>query len=385
MRIAYLSTFYPFRGGIAQFNASLYREFEKYLSGQTDIRDKSNEIKAFTFTRQYPGFLFPGKTQYVTNDEQADQVPSLPLLDSINPLTYYKTARRIKAFDPDLLIMKYWMSFFGPSLGSVAKLMPKHTKVITILDNVIPHEKRFFDHAFTRYFLKQNSGFVAMSDKVKNDLISLSPDAKYIKREHPLYDHFGQKIDQTEARQKLKLFPNKKTLLFFGFIRDYKGLDVLIKAFDLLDDSYQLVIAGETYGSFDKYQQLIDSIKKKNQVFVFNDYISDSEVPLFFSAASVCVLPYKSATQSGITSIAYHFDLPLIATDVGGLKESIRHLQTGVIVDICEPEPVAKAINEYFTRQLAGIFIPGIQKLKEELSWKKFANAILEFAEKLPA
>jgi glycosyltransferase involved in cell wall biosynthesis len=249
---------------------------------------------------------------------------------------------------------------------------------------VIPHEKRFFDNAFTNYFLKQNSGFVAMSDKVKNDLLSLSPHAKYIKKEHPLYDHFGQKIDRTEARQKLKLFPNKKTLLFFGFIRDYKGLDVLIKAFDLLDDSYQLVIAGETYGSFDKYQQLIDSIKKRNQVFVFNDYISDNEVPLFFSAADVCVLPYKSATQSGITSIAYHFGLPLIATDVGGLKESIRHLQTGLIVDRCEPEAIASVIKEYFGRQLAGILLTGIEKLKEELSWKKFADCILEFAETLP-
>jgi glycosyltransferase involved in cell wall biosynthesis len=368
MRIAYLSTFYPFRGGIAQFNASLYREFEK-----------QHEIKAFTFKRQYPDFLFPGKTQYVTNDENADPVPSLQLLDSINPITYLSTAKKIRAFNPDLLIMKYWMSFFGPSLGTVAKLMPKQTKVITILDNVIPHEKRFFDNAFTRYFLKQNDGFVAMSDTVRNDLLSLKPDAKYIKKEHPLYDHFGQKIAQTKARQQLKLFSDKKTLLFFGFIRDYKGLDVLIKAFDLLDDSYQLVIAGETYGSFDIYWKLIGSLKNKKQVFVFNDYISDSQVPAFFSAADVCILPYKSATQSGITSIAYHFDMPLIATDVGGLKESIRHLKTGIIVDRCEPVAIALSIKNYFDNHLADNLVPGIQKLKEELSWKNFADSILEF------
>jgi glycosyltransferase involved in cell wall biosynthesis len=368
MKIAYLSTFYPFRGGIAQFNASLYREF-----------DMSHEIKAFTFSRQYPDFLFPGKTQYVSDDELADQIPSIQALDSINPLTYFSTARKIKAFNPDLLVMKYWMSFLAPSLGTVAKLMPRHTKVITILDNVIPHEKRFFDNSLTRYFLKQSDGFVAMSDTVKNDLLSLKPSAKYIKKEHPLYDHFGGKIDRKEARQLLRLFPNKKTLLFFGFIRDYKGLDVLIKAFDLLDDSYQLVIAGETYGSFDKYSQLINSIRKKNQVFVFNDYISDRQVPAFFSAADVCVLPYKSATQSGITSIAYHFDVPLIATDMGGLKESIHHLQTGLIVDCCEPDVIAKSIREFFDRSLAGIFAPGIQKLKEALSWKKFAGSIVEF------
>jgi glycosyltransferase involved in cell wall biosynthesis len=388
MRIAYLSTFYPFRGGIAQFNASLYRELEKILASSqapsTNLNPgSSNEIIAVTFKRQYPDSLFPGKTQYVTNDEHTDPIPSIPLLDSVNPLSYFTAAKRIKEFKPDLLIMKYWMSFFGPSLGTVARLMPKHTKVITILDNVIPHEKRFFDKAFTNYFLNQNDGFIAMSETVKNDLLSIKPHARFIKKEHPLYDHFGQKIDQAEARQKLHLSPDKKTLLFFGFIRDYKGLDVLIKAFDLLDDSYQLIIAGETYGSFDKYELLINSIRNKEHIHVFNDYISDDKVPVFFSAADVCILPYKSATQSGITSIAYHFDLPLIATDVGGLKESIQHQSTGIIVDQCEPEPITLAIKDYFGSPLSNKFVANIKKMKEELSWKNFAESLLDFADKL--
>jgi glycosyltransferase involved in cell wall biosynthesis len=372
MRIAYLSTFYPFRGGIAQFNASLFRELEK-----------KHEILAFTFTRQYPDVFFPGKTQYVTNDENADPIKSIQTLDSINPFTYYYTARQIKAFNPDLLVMKYWMSFFGPSLGTVAKLMPEQTRVVTILDNVISHEKRFFDSAFTRYFLKHNDGFIAMSETVKNDLVSLKPDATYIKKEHPLYDHFGKKANPSESRRRLNLSPEKKTLLFFGFIRDYKGLDVLIKAFDLLDDSYQLVIAGETYGSFVKYRQLIDSIRNKDHVHVFNDYITDDQVPVFFSAADVCVLPYKSATQSGITSIAYHFDMPIIATDVGGLRESIHNQSTGIIVNHPEPEPIALAIKEYFAGRLSSKFISNIQKIKEELSWKNFANSLVEFSESL--
>lgn len=372
MRIAYLSTFYPFRGGIAQFNASLFRELEK-----------QHEVIPFTFTRQYPDMLFPGKTQYVTNDENADPIKSIQTLDSINPFTYISTARQIKAFQPDLVVMKYWMSFFGPSLGTVAKLMPKHTKVVTILDNVIPHEKRFFDGAFTHYFLNQNDGFIAMSETVKNDLVSLKPDARFIKKEHPLYNHFGKSIDQAEARQRLNISVDKKTLLFFGFIRDYKGLDVLIKAFDLLDDSHQLIIAGETYGSFEKYQQLIDSIANKHQVYVFNDYITDDQVPLFFSAADVCILPYKSATQSGITSIAYHFEVPLIATDVGGLKESIHHQSTGIIVNHCEPEPIALAIKDFFKGRLASRFITNIKKLKEELSWENFANSLIEFSKNL--
>ena len=372
MRIAYLSTFYPFRGGIAQFNASLYKELEE-----------NHQVKAFTFTRQYPDLLFPGKTQYVTNDEKAKTVPSQAVLDSINPFSYLSAARKIKEFEPDLLIMKYWMSFFGPSLGTVAKLMPNHTKVLTILDNVIPHESRFFDSMFSNYFLRQNDGFVAMSDTVKHDLLTLAPNARCLRKDHPLYDHFGDKIDASEAKTRLGLSKNKKTLLFFGFIREYKGLDVLIRAFDHLDDSYQLLIAGETYGSFEKYQTIINSISKRNQVYIFNDYIADDLVPLFFSAADVCVLPYRTATQSGITSIAYHFDVPIIATDVGGLKESIKHMQTGLIVNECEPDAVTNSIQEYYEKNLSEQFVSGIKTLKESLSWKSFANDVMEFADKL--
>lgn len=194
MRIAYLSTFYPYRGGIAQFNASLYRALEK-----------KHEIKAFTFTRQYPGMLFPGKTQLVENDETADQIPAARMLDSINPFTYWQTARKINEFSPDLLIMKYWMSFLAPSLGTAAGLVKNKTKVITVLDNVIPHEKKFFDNAFTKYFLNKNDGFVAMSDAVMNDLLSLKPKAKCIRMDHPLYNHFGEPITREEACKKSKL------------------------------------------------------------------------------------------------------------------------------------------------------------------------------------
>jgi len=368
MRIAYLSTFYPYRGGIAQFNASLFREFEK-----------KHDIKAFTFTRQYPNFLFPGKTQLVTNDENTDIIPSIQKLDSINPLTYFSTAREIKKFAPDILLMKYWMSFFGPSLGTVAKRMFPQTKVITILDNVIPHEKRFFDMPFTRYFLKQNSGFIAMSDAVKNDLLSLQPNSQVILKEHPLYNHFGNNLPKEKACNLLNIDKSKKTLLFFGFIRDYKGLDLLIDAFGQLGSDYQLIIAGETYGSFDKYQQQINLLPNKENVYVFNDYITDDRVPIFFSASDVCILPYKSATQSGITSIAYHFDVPLIATNTGGLKESIHHNKTGIIVEEISAKSIFKAIISYFEYDLYQSFYPEIQKIKKNLSWENFADSILNF------
>ncbi len=368
MRIAYLSTFYPFRGGIAQFNASLYREFEK-----------NHQIKAFTFSRQYPDMLFPGKSQYLSDNEEADIINAVPVLDSVNPFTYVSAAKVIKSFKPELLITKFWMSFFGPSLGTVSKLLPSGVKKVSILDNIIPHEKRIFDNPFTNYFLKHNDGFVVMSDSVKNDLLTLVPEAKILRKDHPLYNHFGEKINKDIAKKQLKLDPTRKTLLFFGFIRDYKGLDILLRAFDQLDDSYQLVIGGETYGSFDKYAEIINSLKNKNQVYVHNDYISDSQVPVFFSAADVCVLPYKSATQSGITSIAYHFDIPIIATNVGGLKESILHNETGLIVQNCDASEIALSVRNFFDLNLAEKFISGIQKIKVNLSWEKFANDIIEF------
>ncbi len=372
MKLAFLSTFYPYRGGIAQFNASLYRAFEK-----------EHFVRPFTFTRQYPDFLFPGETQMVTEKDNADKIPSERVLDTLNPLSYYSAANKIKIFSPDILLMKYWMSYMAPSLGTVAKKVRKQSKVITILDNVIPHEKKFFDTAFTKYFLKQNHGFVVMSDSVKNDLLKLIPDAKYIFHSHPLYDHFGKNADPVEAKKKLNIPEEKKVILFFGFIRDYKGLDLLIDAVAKLNNEYVLVIAGEVYGSFDKYNQQIEKLGILNKISLHVRYISDDEVPLFFSSADVCVLPYKSATQSGITSIAYHFDLPLIATDTGGLKESIIHNKTGLIVDLPDSGLIAQAIENYFSQNLKSKFQEEIKLLKSKLSWGNLANSIIEFSKSL--
>ena len=369
MKIAFLSTFYPFRGGIAQFNALMYRTFEK-----------KHSVKAVTFKRQYPNFLFPGETQYVTKDDNADEIPAKELLDSINPLTYVSTSKAIKAYQPDILITKYWMTFFGPSLGYVCKTLKKTTKRISILDNVIPHEKRFFDGFCNNYFLKNNDGFIVMSDAVLKDLLSIVPDAQYLRVNHPVYNHFPAKIEQTEAQRELKLDPSKKTLLFFGFIRDYKGLDLLIQAMDYLDENYQLIIAGEVYGSFEKYQQLIDASKSKDNIHLFNKYIGDDEVTIYFSASDVCILPYKSATQSGITSIANHYDLPIIATNVGGLKETIHHLKTGLIVEQPEIQLIAQAVNTYFTANYKNEFSEEIKKEKAENSWENFCEKIIEFS-----
>ena len=215
------------------------------------------------------------------------------------------------------------------------------------------------------------------------DLKDILPSAKSTLLPHPLYDHFGAKLEKAEAQEKLGIPTNKKVLLFFGFIRDYNGLDILIDAFASLDPSYHLVIAGESYGSFDNYKAQIDEHPLKDHISVFNDYIGDQEVPQFFSAAGVCVLPYKSATQSGITSISYHFDLPLIATNVGGLKETIFHGKTGLICEKPDPTDLSLSIKTFFEAGNTEKFYDGIQALKEEWSWKSFARNLLRFADQI--
>jgi len=372
MKIAYLSTFYPFRGGIAQYNAALYRAFEK-----------DNEIKAFNFKRQYPDILFPGSSQYVTPTDVIDKTPSERVLDSINPISYLKTGLKIKNFQPTIMLTKFWMPFFAPSLGTVAYLNKKKTKNISILDNVIPHERRPGDISLTKFFLNQNHGFVVMSDAVKNDLLKLKPEAKYIYHPHPLFDHFGEKLEKSDARLKLNINPNKKVILFFGFIRDYKGLDLLIKAMKNTPEDYYLVIAGETYGNFDEYEKLITELGIASKIQLNVRYINDTEVPYFFSAADVCVLPYKSATQSGITSIAYHFNLPVIATDTGGLKEIVKHGETGLIVDKPDAQLINSSIKDFFNKDLAGQYEDNIKRYKADISWDHLAQKIISFYSEL--
>ena len=372
MRIAYLSTFYPFRGGIAQFNANLLEAFA----------ENGNEVKAFTFTRQYPGFLFPGTSQYVTPEDNAKTVESEAVLDTCNPFSYFSAARRIAAFKPDLVVMKYWMSYLAPSLGTVAGLLKrKGIKVITILDNVIPHERKFFDIPFSGWFLRRNSGCVAMSSSVLSDMLSLSPSKPYILRDHPLYDHFGQKMDRGEACARLGIDPGRRILLFFGLIREYKGLDLLIEAMQKLDDRYLLVIAGECYGDFAKYRTMTDALPE-GRAAVFNRYIRDDEVPAFFSAADLCVLPYRSATQSGITAISTHFDVPVVATPVGALPQSVGETGIGIVTRDISSQAISAAVEDYFAGGNES-FLESIRRVKEDATWRNFAYAITGFAEKI--
>ena len=373
MRIAILSSFYPLRGGISQFNASM-------LAGLGKLHD----TRAFSFKRQYPGILFPGKTQYVTSDDEAVPVEADALLDTVNPFSWGKTARAIRKWQPDLLVMKYWMSWFAPSLGWVERHVGPNCKVVPVLDNVIPHEPHWFDKPLTRWFLKGCDGFVTLSQSVTDDLLTLRPDARYALLPHPLYAHFGEKLPREEAAARLGIDPSLKTLLFFGLIRDYKGLDILLEAFRNLPEDYQLVVAGEPYGSFDKYQALIDSIPGKERIHVFPDYVRDSEVKVYFSTADLTVLPYRSATQSGISSVSYHFEVPMVVTDVGGLKGTIGDRGTGLVAPVPEPDAIRKEILRYFAdASLRARCVDAIRREKERLSWDRFCTDLTAFAEQL--
>ena len=371
MRIALLSCFYPYRGGISQFNACLFEEL-----------GKTNDVKAFNFTRQYPEFLFPGKTQKVTEDDEAVPVRSTSVLDTANPFSYLRTVREIRRWKPDLLIVRYWMSWFAPSLGYVCRRMRRSCSVIGILDNVIPHEPHFFDAPLTRYFLTGCDGYVTLCEAVSKDLLKLRPDARFTVIRHPLYSHFGKKMPREEAEDRLGLEHGKKNLLFFGLIREYKGLDILLEAFAGLDESYQLIIAGEPYGSFDRYQEIIDGIPDGDRRIVKAlHYVRDSEVSLYFSAADLTVLPYRSATQSGISSVSYHFEVPMVVTAVGGLKETIGERGTGIVAEYVTPDAIRAEIVRYFADpSLREGFVAEIRKEKERLSWKGFADRLLEFA-----
>lgn len=373
MKIAILSCFYPYRGGISQFNACLYGEL-----------GKEHVVRAFNFKRQYPDFLFPGKTQYVTADDEAVPVESISLLDTANPFTYAATLKAIRDWKPDLLIVRYWMSYFAPSLGFITRHMKKHCTVISILDNVIPHEPHFFDRPFTKYFLKGSHGHITLCEAVAKDLLEIDPGARYKVIQHPLYSHFGKKTERKEAEKKLGLVPGMKNILFFGLIRDYKGLDILIDAFKGLGKEYQLIIAGEPYGSFSKYQDQIDGSGCKDRIHTFLHYIRDSEVKDYFSAADVTVLPYRSATQSGISSISYHFEVPMIVTDVGGMKETVGDKGTGLLADGCNADAIRRAILKYFgDTDIQEQCKTEIRKEKERLSWSSFCRQLTDFSSQL--
>jgi glycosyltransferase involved in cell wall biosynthesis len=344
------------------------------------LESEGHTVVPFTFTRQYVSWLFPGKTQYVTEKDKAMKVDSIPVLDPANPFTYRHAARAVLKEKPDMLFIRYWMSYFAPSLGRVARIVHRHgVKVVCLVDNAISHEPKPFERNFAGWLIKGCDEIMVMSDKEKKDVLSLVPKASVHLVRHPLYTNFGNIIRRDDAVRKLGLDSRKRILLFFGLIREYKGLDILIDAMNHLDMSYQLVIAGETYGSFDKYAEQIEQVNAaySDRIKVFNRYIGDEEVALFFSSSDLCVLPYRSATQSGIVAVSEFFDVPVVTTPVGSLPDDINRSGIGLVADEISSEAVAAAIRRFFKLPREQ-FVNAIHNEKELLTWSHFCDVLLE-------
>jgi glycosyltransferase involved in cell wall biosynthesis len=368
MKIVILSPFHPYRGGIAQFSGQLYIELSK-----------RNEVKVFSFTTMYPDFLFPGKTQYVPEEEHSD-IETERILSSINPFSYIRTAKRINRFEPDIVIIAYWMPFMVPAYSSVCLLLNKKIRIVALVHNAISHEKHFADRHLAGFFFNRCNAFIVLSKPVEKDVLSLRKKADIVLHPHPIYNHYGDAMRRDLACDMLGIESNKKNLLFFGLIREYKGLDLLIEAMNRLDDSYQLIIAGESYGGFELYSELIEKSRNKKNIKVFEQYIPDSMVSAFFSAADVLVLPYRSATQSGVTAIAIQMELPVIATDTGALGNSIRETGIGLVVGSAAAADIANGVAQFFSGEKSTeSYKENLKKEKDRLSWKNFAGSIESF------
>jgi D-inositol-3-phosphate glycosyltransferase len=375
MKIISLGPAYPYRGGPATFNDRLAQQFS--AEGHT------NEI--VTFRLQYPRLLFPGKTQY-TDGPAPEGVKITRRLNSVNPLNWILTGMRIKREKPDILLIRFWLPFLGPSLGTVARVVKSnnHTKVICIFDNVVPHEKRAGDKMLTKYFTGSIDGAIVMSQSVFDDLKKFRSDIPVKLSPHPLFDNYGIKINRVDALKSLDLDPENSYLLFFGFIRAYKGLDLLIEAFAdkrLRNRKLKLLIAGEFYEDDSPYRELIKKFNLENDIIFHDHFIRDSDVALYFSVADLVVQPYRSATQSGVTQIAFHFEKPMLVTDVGGLREIVPHGKCGYVVKP-EPQFIAESVIDFFDNNRQAQFTEGVKQEKEKFSWDKMTAAIMEVCKK---
>ncbi|KAA5536860.1 glycosyltransferase [Taibaiella lutea] len=371
MKIIIIGTAYPFKGGLASFNERL-----AYA-----LLEQGHEVKIITFTLQYPGFLFPGKSQYSTEAAPKD-LKIQQSLSSVNPLTWIKTAQILKREKADLILIKFWLPFMGPSFGKVLRgaKQNKHTKVISILDNVIPHEKRAGDAAFTKYFLKPVDAFISMSHQVMDDLRTFEKNKPALFSPHPVYDNYGDLMDKQVAREKLQIANEGRYILFFGYIRKYKGLDILLEAMAdprMKQENIKLIVAGEYYGDKDYYDEIINRLGIQDRLHLFTDFIPNEEVRNYFSAADVVVQPYRTATQSGISQIAYHFEKPMIVTNVGGLPEIVPDNKVGFVTDV-DKNAIADAIIKFYKENKASDFSENIKEEKKRYSWHYFTDNILK-------
>jgi glycosyltransferase involved in cell wall biosynthesis len=368
LKISIIGPAFPLRGGIADFNEAL----------ATSLREQGNEVTLYSFYLQYPQFLFPGKSQY-TEGKGPEGINILPVLSSVNPLSWFKTAQIVAAGKPDLVLIRYWLPFMAPCLGTVAKLLRrKKIKVIAITDNILPHEKRPGDRLFTRYFVGQCDGFITLSREVFEQLSQFTSTDKKIFLPHPVYNIFGKGLPKKEAREHLHLAEDQRIVLFFGFIRAYKGLGLLLDAMAderLKSRGVRLLIAGEYYEDPRIYQEKIRDLDLTHSVIQHTGYIEKDKVKDYFCAADLVIQPYLSATQSGITQIAYHFGRPMLVTNVGGLAEIVTHNRVGYVTGK-EPGSIAEAIVDFYDRGREEEFSGNAIKDREKFTWTAFIQGI---------
>lgn len=375
-RIIIIGPAYPYRGGIADFNERLAHEFI----------NEGHEVTIYTFTLQYPGFLFPGKTQYAEGPAP-ERLNIVRKVNSVNPLNWLKVGREIRRQRPDMVMIRFWLPFMAPCLGTIARVVhrDKHIKVVALLDNVVPHEKRIGDRVFARYMIKSVGGYVAMSESVLADAKAFDDTKPLALTPHPLYDSFGAKVTREEAIGVLDLDADTRYILFFGLIRDYKGLDLLLRAFAdsrLRGKGVKLIVAGEFYGNAEKYEQLECELGLAEHIVWYKEFVPADKVRYFFAAADLVAQPYKSATQSGITQIAYHFERPMLVTNVGGLAEIVPHGKVGYVTQP-DAADIADALVDFVEHRNEADYREGILQEKAKYAWNNMTAALFEVAEKI--
>ena len=371
MKIILLGTSWPYRGGLATFNERLARQFIA----------EGHEVELWTFTLQYPSFLFPGKTQY-TSEPAPQDLQIRRCLNSCNPFNWLRVGRAVRKAAPDLLICCYWMSFFAPAYGQISRMAKRNgkTRCIALVHNMIPHEPTILDKLFAPYFVNSQDGFVALSESVVRDIDKLDKkDKPKTFSPHPIYDHYGERMTKTEACKALGLDSKKEYMLFFGLVRAYKGLDLLLDAFGLLKEQLpdlQLVIAGEFYEDEEKYRAQIEAKGLTERVILRNEFIPDADLRKYFGAADLVVQPYKTATQSGVTQVAFHFEKPMLVTNVGGLGEIVHDHKMGYA---CAPaaEAIADDLLDFFNKNRQAAFTEYLKQEKTKYAWSNMTRAFL--------
>ena len=374
MKIVIIGTAHPLRGGLAAYNERLAYAFQ----------EAGEEVEIYSFSLQYPGFLFPGKTQY-TDEPAPKDLKIRTRINSVNPFNWLSVGNEISKLKPDIVIVKFWLPFMGPCFGTILRRIKKnkHSRVVSIIDNIIPHEKRFGDRPFAKYFVKPVDAFVVMSRSVEEDMkkfVRADQPVRFIP--HPIYDNYGLPIAKDESRKKLGLDSDGKYLLFFGFIRDYKGLDLLLGA--MADErirkmGIKAIVAGEYYSDSKPYEEQIERLGIKDLLILHTDFIPDSEVGPYFGAVDMVVQPYKTATQSGISQMAYHFEKPMLVTNVGGLPEIVPHGKAGYVTEPNAKE-IADAIVDFYENNRKESFEQFVKEEKKKFSWETMVNGIKELA-----